>query len=309
MPSPAEVEKSIEDSIRSTIATRKPNLSALSVKAYVSVLKSLHRKVFPREDFDMSNFSKSEKILKALEDTPPKKRKTILSSILAVCDEDKCDDYRRILMDDSMKTALESKKQKKSPREAENWMDLADVKEMVKPHKEYFDDFVKVVKNPTMDQLQRAQNYVLLLLTTGEGGMPPRRSIDWTLMKHREAGEEDNFYDGKAMHFRRYKTAKYHGAQTFPVPVTLRTILKRWISKIPEGIDHLFFDSKGKALSNVQLTQRLNRIFGKKISTSMLRHIFVTDKYKDIPALTEMLDTAEQMGHDLEMHLSYARKK
>jgi hypothetical protein len=40
----------------------------------------------------------------------------------------------------------------------------------------------------------------------------------------------------------------------------------------------------------------------------MLRHIYLTDKYKDVPALAEMEKTAENMGHELSMALKYVKK-
>jgi hypothetical protein len=52
----------------------------------------------------------------------------------------------------------------------------------------------------------------------------------------------------------------------------------------------------------------LYSFFEKPISTSMLRHIFLTDKYKNVPALTDMMDTASHMGHDVSMALKYIKK-
>ena len=60
-------------------------------------------------------------------------------------------------------------------------------------------------------------------------------------------------------------------------------------------------DEKGKALKNsTEITKILNKIFGKKISSSLLRNIFLTDKYSDIveelkkdtQAMSTSVDTA-----------------
>jgi integrase len=67
-------------------------------------------------------------------------------------------------------------------------------------------------------------------------------------------------------------------------------------------------ENKGKPFSSPTITLRLNRIFKKAISTSMLRHIWTTDKYKDMPALKAMQENAEAMGHSLEQHLEYIKK-
>ena len=42
-------------------------------------------------------------------------------------------------------------------------------------------------------------------------------------------------------------------------------------------------DEQGKALKkSTEITKILNKIFGKNISSSMLRNIFLTDKYGDV---------------------------
>jgi hypothetical protein len=57
-------------------------------------------------------------------------------------------------------------------------------------------------------------------------------------------------------------------------------------------------DDKGEPLVAVNaITRILNKIFGKKVGSSMLRHIFITDKYGG--AKTEMEKDAEAMGHSV----------
>ena len=43
----------------------------------------------------------------------------------------------------------------------------------------------------------------------------------------------------------------------------------------------------------------INSIFNKKVSTNLLRHMFLSNKYKDIPAIKELDETSTAMGHDL----------
>jgi len=50
-------------------------------------------------------------------------------------------------------------------------------------------------------------------------------------------------------------------------------------------------------LSNVTLNQRLNALFGKKISVNSLRHFYLTSKYKQLMLANEdMAEDMEQMG-------------
>jgi hypothetical protein len=46
---------------------------------------------------------------------------------------------------------------------------------------------------------------------------------------------------------------------------------------------------------------------GLKISTSMLRHIYLTDKLKDVPKLVELEQLASDMGHSLKEQLEYVK--
>jgi hypothetical protein len=61
-------------------------------------------------------------------------------------------------------------------------------------------------------------------------------------------------------------------------------------------------------LTPVKRNQRLNKIFGKKVSCNILRHSFLTEKYKDIPAIKQMQETANDMGHSINEALMYVKK-
>jgi len=41
----------------------------------------------------------------------------------------------------------------------------------------------------------------------------------------------------------------------------------------------------------------------------MLRHIFLTNQYKDIPRLNDMENLASQMGHSLNTALQYVKRE
>jgi len=56
------------------------------------------------------------------------------------------------------------------------------------------------------------------------------------------------------------------------------------------------------------LSQRLNKIFdGLKISTGMLRHIYISSKLKDVPKLQELEQMAHDMGHSVSEALEYIK--
>ena len=66
--------------------------------------------------------------------------------------------------------------------------------------------------------------------------------------------------------------------QTFDVPKELNNVLKKWI-KINTN-DYMIYSSNGHKISCPQITRIFNEVFGKKISTSMLRHKYLTNVIK-----------------------------
>jgi site-specific recombinase XerD len=73
--------------------------------------------------------------------------------------------------------------------------------------------------------------------------------------------------------------------------------------------DYLLINNQGKPVTQSRIASLLNDIFGgKNISTSMLRHIFLSDKFKNVN-LQELEETAHDMGQkDIRRTLKYVDK-
>ena len=112
---------------------------------------------------------------------------------------------------------------------------------------------------------------------------------------------------GGIFFFNKFKTAKFK-KDAFKVPTKLKNIITKWgrISNSP----YLLFQSrnKDKNISPSFLNSSLHRIFGGKISVNNLRHSYLTEYYKDTPALKEMNQLADQMGHSINTALEYVKK-
>ena len=70
----------------------------------------------------------------------------------------------------------------------------------------------------------------------------------------------------------------------------------------------MLYSTNGNKLTSPQVTRILNKVFGKNISTSMLRHIYLTDAYKNIPALNEMQNIATDMAHSVSTAMEYIKR-
>jgi len=149
-------------------------------------------------------------------------------------------------------------------------------------------------------------DWLLVALSSGIY-FPPRRS-EWQYIKLKSVTpESDNYIDLKKGVFvlNQYKTAKLYGREQVEYGKPFGLLLKKVLAVIPD--QQFLLENKGKQMNSSVITQRLNRIFGKKVSTSMLRHIYTTDKYGDMPALKELNASAEAMGHSLTQHLEYIK--
>ncbi len=294
--------------LKSKLKELRPDASAATIRTYNSLLKGIFYKHHDKDTpIDIDWFKNVDAVLDILKDKSPQSRKTNLAAIIVLLEGKDCEKYVELMNADADKSSAESKKQEKSEKQAANWMEWDDVKKV-------WDDMyakMKPLLNSKADldskQVGDLVRFMVLTLTSGVF-FPPRRS-EWVSMKLKpEDKSKDNWIDLKKNEwvFNSYKTAKKYGEERISFPKEFKAILNKYIKKIGER-DLLVFNTKGAALSNAALTQMLNSIFGKKISTSMLRHIFLSDKFKDVPKIADLQKTAESLGHSVEQMLEYVK--
>ena len=301
----------MNNSIKETILKNRPKLSESSVRTYVSILKNLYKSVFPDDkDIDITKFDDDVKILDHLKTLESSKRKTVLSALFVISKNEK---FQELMQSDGKQYNDDQNKQEATETQKENWVSQEDIKQVI----DKYAKFVKSISTKetlTTKEFQFYQDYIILCLMSGLY-IPPRRLKDWTEMKIKNAGESDNMIEctsGKKKRqtfefvFRTYKTAKYYGAQKVDIPKELNIILQAFLKHCPT--DYLLCDSHNSKLTPVKLNQRLNKMFGKKVSCNMLRHSFLTEKYKDIPALNQLKEIASDMGHSVMEGLQYVKK-
>jgi hypothetical protein len=290
--------------ITKLILQNRPNLSESSVKTYLSLLRTVYTSVFG-DDFDKANFDNTYEILKYLKNVNPRTRKTYLSALLIVTNEDK---YKDQMYKDIDTYNKEEEKQVKNEKQSESWITNKDILDkFIDLEKEAKHIYSK--KNIDMNDLQSLQSFIILALL---GGLyiPPRRSMDYTNFKIRNIDNKDecNYLSGNKLIFNSYKTAKFYGRQEVIIPPKLANILKKWIS-VNKG-EWLLFDVKNNKLTNVKLNQRINKIFGdKKVGVNQLRHTYLSNKYKHlIDTNSEMNQDFKSMGSSSSQFVNYVKK-
>ena len=205
-------------------------------------------------------------------------------------------------------------KHEKSEKQKENWLEWSEVLKARDELKANIDNLKKKIDNAEYDKLLQ---YVILALYTE---IPPRRNKDYLdlyiVKKFKEGDDTKNYLDltAKKLIFYTYKTSKKYGKQEVDVPDSLMTIVNLYLKYHPiwktasnrkDPVKFLVtFD--GTPISTVNfITRTLNKIFKKKVSSSMLRHIYLSDRFKD--DTNERQKVAVEMGHSIGQQSDYIK--
>jgi len=291
-------------SILEELKKKRSKLSDNSLKTYISCLNSIYKKLNGTNGIEF--FTKERKtIIQHLKDIEPNKRKTLLSALFIITD---IPEYKDIMLKDCSIINTKYKEQKMSQTEKENWVMMKEIREK---YGEYFKMVNAMFSHKAVFDDRIIIEFFILALMSGVAGIPPRRSLDYSLMRIRNFNKEkDNYYDKGKMVFNVYKTAKTYGRITINVKEMapeLNTLLKKWVQINPT--DYLLYSSNDKPLSPSQIAKHNNKIWdGKKVSCDIYRHSFLTDYYKnDRPTYIQMEDMAKLMGHSISTALQYIK--
>jgi hypothetical protein len=274
------------------IKTNKPNISASSLRTYNSLLKTAYKIMFKdTPNPDIEKFKDVELIKKYLEGRPPTSQKTILSAIQQVAP---MKEYQELMVE--LKTGIQKAEDDQILTEKQEGRAVTKTEvEKVFNEQRKLVSYLLTKDSLSMNDLQNIQNFVILAVVTGIY-ICPRRSLDWTEMKYKNYDENnDNYIKGNEFTWHKFKTAKYYEqGQSDLIPDDLLTILTNWINLIPSHIDYLFFNSDYGQLTSATLNQRLNKLFGGKVSINEMRHCFATEKFSKLMLAKKQLEQEEQ---------------
>jgi hypothetical protein len=298
--------------IKEILKTNRPKLSAGSIRTYESVIRNVCKQLAISETPE-AIIDNAGDIIESLKENSANVRKTRLSSFVVFIEGDKgaekaLEAFRKVMKEDVSKCIETAQEQQKNDKQKEGMIPW---KEVMQKYHDWASTAVPLMERDklTAQEFFRVQTYVLLscLLL-----IEPRRTLDYTAFKINHADEsKDNYLKfvkrKPFLIFNTFKTAGTYGQQTVACPPKLAKIILRWKTINPH--DHLLmnFSQTGPFLAS-NMPKLLNTFFDKPISTSMLRHIFLTEKYKDAPPLKDMNDTATAMGTSVATMLTYVKK-
>lgn len=319
------------------MAVMEENGNSVSTQTlYIRNIEKLYEKMLPNMKrpsiFKNLNFLRdTEEVEKALEEYAENTKKSYLTSIVVVIKADgiekkpakKAYDYwydRMMKMADTLKKVDTTKL---TPTQQENWMDWEDIVEIYNKLKKQVVDinWLTVAKTKATDIL--IKDLMVLSLYVN---IQPRRNQDYTEMVFQMGGhcyglEDQNILDldKQQFVFNCFKTAKKIGQQIIDIPDVLWEDIKTYLAYFnridtvenkPKHGNWFLTEKDGdthKEFNVNTITRTLNRVLGKKIGCSMLRHIYLSNKYGD--TLTEQQIDADAMAHSTGTQKSYIKKQ
>ena len=300
-------EKTPIQKLKDIIIENRPNLSKNSTTTYASLLKSIYLTNNREVDsgMDLEWFLDPANVINAVKDRPTNTRKSLISAVtVLIKPANVAPELTQMMMSDVKKVDKQYASQKKTPKQEANWIEFEDVERLEKRLFESVKSWFNQKPPLDFDQSRMMTDWLIVALASGIY-FPPRRS-EWASVKIKDFNPEtENYIDMKRGVFvlNEYKTAKLYGREEVAFGKPLGALLKKYIALVPDNT--YLFEKNGDPYTTSYITFKLNRIFGKNVSTSMLRHIYASHKYGDMPPLEDMKSTARAMGHSVVKSMEY----
>jgi len=314
--------------LRDIIIKNRPLLAKNTINTYMASIRKIQQICDCDAESIEGLIKNRKKIIDSLgEVQTPMVRKSKISVIIAILDDkhnehseelaEALKDYRKVMTEDANKVNKREISQELSEKQKDN---LISQEEVMKVYNDLKAEATPLLKKQILNraQFETLQKYILLSMYVL---IAPRRSMDYASFKIRNFDETADSTDNYMVNYNKnkkkgnasfvfntYKNSKRLGRQTIDnIPKPLEKLIDTW--KLFNKSDYLLVNGQGRPVTQSRIAVLLNDIFGgKNISTSMLRHIYLSDKFKDVN-LQELEETANNMGQkDIRRTLKYVDK-
>ena len=323
------------EQLRTQIKKSRKEITDSSVNAYIISLRMLNDKCFDdnkNEQLDtkfLHDFSKIEKCLSEIENKNTRKNR--LTAILVALDSEDKPDKKLI---DRFQTVLKTlmidvnktiNSQEKSETQKTNWIEYDDVKKVLnKMLADINKDNLFSKEKLSKTEYGLIQKYVLLRFYVSH---PMRNNVSDTSvlsqkeyddLKEEEQSKNNYLIKDKNKYkfmLNNFKNVKRIGAKVITIDDNIAKLLSKWLKINTSGWMFTLNNGKEPLTSNA-VTKIMNSIFneyadGKKISTSMLRHISISDDLKNDLTIAEKKKkeeaTENKYQHSSAMNDTYRR--
>ena len=306
------------DKLRKSILLNKPDIKEISLNFYIRNINSLHKRITGEDEVKDLNFlDKFEEIIDSLDKYAIPTQRNYISSIitsLQTTDNDILPLYVEYYKELSGVYQKKIDTQEKSDKQKENWVSLTELKKVKNMYKKQTMEIIKLDK-PTKKQIDTIQRYLVCMLYIGSKNNPPLR-LDFAPMIIRDIEDYDKeskknilVIKNKTMffHIGDYKTVGKYGTKIIQVSIPLEKVIKIYLKYNKTGF--LLINTENTPMNANGLSKYLTKIFeptGKKISATMLRHIFLSETFPADLKKREII--ADKMGHSINMSMEYSKK-
>lgn len=312
--------------LKEMLLLKRPHLKSGSVINYVICLEKLHQRMNNgARTFDSLEWlSNSKPVLDEIATMNPNTKRNYLNSVIVFFSTVKGHDetpawkaYTDARDELNQAFAEEQLKNRKTERQEQNWITAHEFDKVIKSYESLIKRHRILYAKPTdiqKDELERLQDYVLLRLYRE---IPSRNDFaDIKIMNPKEYVNEHTNNDNYLIHGRSQMHFMLHNWKTkrndmdsrkIDVPPDLRRLIRAYIRKL-DGRPYLFQNTRGGPLNRNGLTKLFTRLFkrfypDKNISTSLMRHIFITNKYAEVSK--EMAQDQNNLGHGEQQQKAY----
>jgi hypothetical protein len=301
------------------------NIAGSTIKMYIARIKILKKAIDPNGDSDSLDFLKdSDKVIKYVNTLAFAKKKISYTACMAALSPESKDTvpkevleqytlYRKQLLDLNKELFAEKSKQLKTSREEENWLDWKDILKLQALYKKKIKD--RGYNQSTEGSKSEADKELMqkLLVISLYTLHPPRRLEYGTMIRISETNynnldivdkQSHNYIvstNKKKVRYFSFGDVKSNNKSIIRIPINneLNKIINMWFNMSTSS--SFLTNTRGDPQTSNGLSKFIiDKVFDytdKKVGANMLRHIFLTNKYKNDTALKDKLDTAKMMNH------------
>ena len=307
--------------------SEKRKLRPSSLSAYSANMNKLHKLMFDKEIDNLDFLKDKKKVMETIKDKKLSTKKSYLAAIVVTLmafdkDEKLISYYRNEMEDLAKKFGAEMQEQKKSETQDKNWVSLAALRKVMRKYRNELNEKGIFKKDPddlTNKEFDLLQKWIVASLYILDENPPLRNDYIMEIISNKDYDKlsedqkrEKNYLviksrNNKMFSLGEYKTSGKYGTKEIPVGKKLNSALNIWLKFNKTG--HLLLNSKREPMTANGLTKYLQKTFaptGKNISSSMIRHIFISEKF---PAQNkEKEEVADKMAHSVSQQNLYSKK-
>lgn len=325
-----------KNNLYNIIKKKRPTIKNNSIDSYINYIYKLYNLYIEKnKDYDFKkskyNFLKDIDNIKNIVNDKYKDttKNNIYNSIIVVLMavgvkkyKKEIEIYKELQQNQHSKYLELLENNKKTNTQDNNWMDYKDIIKLKDKYEKIFNDIYNDDLNITKTEFINIQYYVLLSIYLN---YPLRNDVSNMLYtsKLSDTKNKDFNYlykineDEFEFILYNYKTNKTFGIKKIIINKDVSKILYKYIKILDRKFNildndkdkYLFYNSRLEPISRNGITKLFNRLFekefNKKISTSMIRHIYLSHKYSD--DLKNRKTDSKNMGHDLETQKGYIK--